>query len=783
MNMMRCVLLFCLLAFSVAVPASAQNVTGTLSTILDEEPSGSGWSAVVSDAQAQCSGNGHPLYHSTVLENQTFEGDYTPTRRMVLAIFSDDGSDVTVDGTKVFPPSGQTAGGQGQGQALDINALHKVGVTLEPNTTHHIKVDYSNIIYTGSGDIDGCTLFAYEKTTPYISLDTAQSPVTATFSSPNGIDASTLKFTFDGVDQTANTTHDGASLSYTVPNSVSFYASHAMRVEVKDNDNNLAVASVSAHVIIPLAPFDDTKTSTVVSYNLLGLDPVRVRVCLWATDTAVRTFTSPQRSGESSVTWDGKDDSGNQVQTGVYVFKVEKLSNGNWIRVADIDPITGVPIILNIDGARLSDTHTNPGSTQGGSERATKYPAIVLGKKLGSWTMVPLQQTSSTLLGTPVVLGMNNSTLDGFQYNQDPAGVRNENGKVPPAPDTYQGTLYWYVKDITRIRSLSKNASSQVMPYKLNADAYYDNSIPLVNITTGIAGNSVSQLSPNMAYHGKGAASTSTSQPGYIAVTFDDGPYNQFVPNSSENYQPPRDPSTNVLPPSVPATWDEAYTQDLLNLLPNFGASCTFFLNGIRVRQVNDNNTTTTQNILALGHELANHTYDHPVNMDNWYMSNPGIPAYADWIHYEVITTRLLERYVTNGGSETNYFRPPGGAGDGGPNIQSGTYPNDPDFWATLGEDGYYDIAWHKYPSDNYTKYPQTVADDGSGGTSGVVEQANDIIRDLESNPFANGDVVLMHNGRQHTILALQTVLNDLKKAGWKFVTVSQIQPIYQQSK
>jgi len=69
MKTLRFALLFCALAlpFS-ALPAFAQNVTGSLSTILDEEPSGSGWSSVVSDAQAQCIGNGHPYFWATIGE-------------------------------------------------------------------------------------------------------------------------------------------------------------------------------------------------------------------------------------------------------------------------------------------------------------------------------------------------------------------------------------------------------------------------------------------------------------------------------------------------------------------------------------------------------------------------------------------------------------------------------------------------------------------------------------------------------------------------------------------
>jgi len=40
-------------------------------------------------------------------------------------------------------------------------SLHLVKFTFEPRKTYHIKIHYSNTIYLGRTDIDGCTLFAY----------------------------------------------------------------------------------------------------------------------------------------------------------------------------------------------------------------------------------------------------------------------------------------------------------------------------------------------------------------------------------------------------------------------------------------------------------------------------------------------------------------------------------------------------------------------------------------------------------------------------------------------
>ncbi len=95
--------------------------------------------------------------------HQTFRGTVTADATMTkLAIFSDDGCDVYVDGTLVWSARDKP-------QALpDLpNSLHELPVTLIPGD-HSVQIDYSNVIYTVADaangvppDIDGCTLFQY----------------------------------------------------------------------------------------------------------------------------------------------------------------------------------------------------------------------------------------------------------------------------------------------------------------------------------------------------------------------------------------------------------------------------------------------------------------------------------------------------------------------------------------------------------------------------------------------------------------------------------------------
>ncbi len=100
-----------------------------------------------------------PKFKSTKLETVTFEGDFTPTVDAPrLAVFSDDGVDVWIDGTRIH-----SCKGVGQHLPSLGESLHRLSPStpLVKGQQYHIKVEYSNTIYKGETDIDGCTLFVY----------------------------------------------------------------------------------------------------------------------------------------------------------------------------------------------------------------------------------------------------------------------------------------------------------------------------------------------------------------------------------------------------------------------------------------------------------------------------------------------------------------------------------------------------------------------------------------------------------------------------------------------
>lgn len=198
--------------------ACAYTATGNLP--LQFEPAGSTWDTVVADAAAQStpatppgssnpSPGGTPVYHSTKLEETTLEGDFTADANTTsLAIFSDDGCDVSI-GPDVDHLT-NIWNRRDQAQALPdlLNSLHVLPITLVAGSTYHIRVGYSNVIYTGDGDIDGVTLFTWANPpAAVVPFSLSVSPTTVTL--PVGGSGSTT-VTVTGISGFADTVSLGA---------------------------------------------------------------------------------------------------------------------------------------------------------------------------------------------------------------------------------------------------------------------------------------------------------------------------------------------------------------------------------------------------------------------------------------------------------------------------------------------------------------------------------------------------------------------------------------------
>jgi peptidoglycan/xylan/chitin deacetylase (PgdA/CDA1 family) len=182
-----------------------------------------------------------------------------------------------------------------------------------------------------------------------------------------------------------------------------------------------------------------------------------------------------------------------------------------------------------------------------------------------------------------------------------------------------------------------------------------------------------------------------------VAITFDDGPNPLFTPT-------------------------------ILAELKRAGALCTFFVVGKMVQAYPD----LTLQILAEGHELANHTYTHP----NITKLKP------EEVVSEVLRTRAAIKEIT--GKQTYYFRPPGG------NI-------DPGVTKQLRALDYNIIYWDINAGEYRKLAPEKQA-------AQMVDKVQD------------GSILLLHNGPvDGTLNILPTLLAELTKRGFACVTVSEL--------
>jgi peptidoglycan/xylan/chitin deacetylase (PgdA/CDA1 family) len=187
--------------------------------------------------------------------------------------------------------------------------------------------------------------------------------------------------------------------------------------------------------------------------------------------------------------------------------------------------------------------------------------------------------------------------------------------------------------------------------------------------------------------------------PRAVALTFDDGP------------------------------WPE-HTQRVLAVLKRFHVRATFFMVGLQVERYPD----LVRDVELAGHEIGNHSYDHPVD-----------PPLADLTEHR-ITAEMTDtnEILARDGSRPTLFRPPGGSYD--------------DFVVQEARlQGMRVVLWSVDPKDWR-----------AGRTS--KEIVKKVLNSVEA-----GSVVLLHDGggdAEHTIRALPKLIKGIRKKGLGFVTL-----------
>lgn len=195
----------------------------------------------------------------------------------------------------------------------------------------------------------------------------------------------------------------------------------------------------------------------------------------------------------------------------------------------------------------------------------------------------------------------------------------------------------------------------------------------------------------------------------YIALTFDDGPTGRT------------------------GEYPEGLTATLLDGLKERGAHATFFMCGYRLQDFNSH----CSRYLAEGHELGNHTMNHPMSM---------LPALGeDEIRKEINDNNdLIEKYC---GARPTVMRPVGGAYDD--KVQ-----------AVMKELGLPIINWDADTLDWKTKT------DPSSVKNNLIDLAKD------------GSIVLMHDMYTGTVQGVLQAIDELQSRTDKtyaFVTVSEL--------
>ncbi|MGS2640860.1 polysaccharide deacetylase family protein [Streptosporangium sp. LJ11] len=180
----------------------------------------------------------------------------------------------------------------------------------------------------------------------------------------------------------------------------------------------------------------------------------------------------------------------------------------------------------------------------------------------------------------------------------------------------------------------------------------------------------------------------------------------------------------------VALTFDDgpgAYTEPLLDILAGYRARATFFVVG---RMAFGDGESTLRRMVAEGHELGNHTWDHP--------QLPLLSQAA--IREELGRTQWLVKRAT--GVTMILMRPPYGLTDSRVAAESRQL-------------GLAQILWDVDTLDWRDQDPSVVAR-----------------RATEAGP---GSIVLMHDTHRSTVQAVPLLLDEFAARGYRFVTLSEL--------
>lgn len=172
-----------------------------------------------------------------------------------------------------------------------------------------------------------------------------------------------------------------------------------------------------------------------------------------------------------------------------------------------------------------------------------------------------------------------------------------------------------------------------------------------------------------------------------------------------------------------------AYTDRILDTLKKYNLRSTFFL----TKEWMDSHKEDVQKIFVQGHEIGNHSVDHP---DFTKLT-------ASQMSVQLQSTHEKIKELT--GREAFLFRAPFGA-----------YNNA--VVDSVKNNGYYCVQWSIDSLDWKNLGVQPILD-----------------RVLHSGKLKNGAIILMHNGAEYTPDALETIIQGILEQGYQIVPVSEL--------
>ena len=165
-------------------------------------------------------------------------------------------------------------------------------------------------------------------------------------------------------------------------------------------------------------------------------------------------------------------------------------------------------------------------------------------------------------------------------------------------------------------------------------------------------------------------------------------------------------------------------TEKLLDGLKERGVKATFFLVGEKI----EDNRELVARMYAEGHLIGNHTYSHI------QLTSRNREAFRE----ELVRTNAVLEEIT--GEKTSFVRPPYGSWEKSFEKELNMFP----------------VLWNIDPLDWCSHNAECIA-------ARVVEKAGD------------GDIILMHDLYEQSVIAAETLIPELTRRGYQLVTVSEM--------